>query len=702
MTGTPSPDTSPSPGVRFGTAYYPEYFPPARVSTDLDLMRDAHLDLIRVGESVWSTWEPEDGRFELDWLEPVLDQAHARGIRAILGTPTYAVPPWLQRKHPDIAAQSATGVPVGWGGRQEIDYSAPEFRRHAERVVRQVVGRYADHPAVIGYQVDNEPGLHLLHNPRVFARFVDDLREQYGDVERLNEAWGLVYWSHRLTGFEELWLPDGNTLPQYDLAWRRCQARLVQEFLDEQARIVRELARPDQFVTTCLAYARPAVDDVAIMAGLDVTAANLYYGMQDHLTLGLDLPRVAPWTVTGVSGLLLGADRAYASRQERFLVTETNASGIGDSDQNYPPYPGQLRQAALALVSRGASLVEYWHWNTLPYGTETYWGGVLPHSGRPGRVYAEVRELGATLQALAPVLGGFRPDHDLTLLWSTQNRWAYDFFPPLPAAPAGEHGGAYGLMVEAFYRGVAPAGAQAAVLNDTQLVDLPPAALVADHPVLLVPTLHLADDRVVAHLRDYARAGGHLLLGPRSLYADETARVRVAPAPYGLDEDAGVRYEEASNLREPVPLERRSSFPGEDPVHATYWADGLLPQGSEEVLGYRHRELGRFPALTTRRTGAGRISYLGTVPDPALAEQLLRWLVPSPRAAAWSAGPSVTVASGVNEQRQRVWFVHNWSGDAVQVTVPTPVTDVESGAGLGAGARLDLPPRGARVLLEEA
>ena len=89
--------------LRFGAAYYPEYQPSLDLERDLDLMRAAHFNVIRVGESVWSTWEPRNGEFDLEWLQPVLDGAHARGIGVILGTPTYAVPPWLWRTYPEIA-----------------------------------------------------------------------------------------------------------------------------------------------------------------------------------------------------------------------------------------------------------------------------------------------------------------------------------------------------------------------------------------------------------------------------------------------------------------------------------------------------------------------------------------------------------------------------------------------------------------------
>ena len=204
-------------------------------------MAEAGFTVIRVGESVWSTWEPEDGVFDLDWLEPVLDEAHERGIGVLLGTPTYAIPMWLKRRYPEIAGESATGQPIGWGARQEVDFTHAAYLFHAERIIRAVVTRYREHPAVIGYQVDNEPGLRLLHNESVFQRFVDWLRHRYGTVERLNEEWGLVYWSHRLSTWADLWRPDGNFQPQYDLAWRRFQTELVTDFIGWQADIVREL-----------------------------------------------------------------------------------------------------------------------------------------------------------------------------------------------------------------------------------------------------------------------------------------------------------------------------------------------------------------------------------------------------------------------------------------------------------------------------
>ena len=463
----PQPDR-----VLFGAAYYHEYQPTPRLDQDLDLMAAAHFTVIRVGESVWSTWEPENGVFDLDWLQPVLDGAHSRGIGVILGTPTYAVPPWLARLYPEINVERSTGQRMGWGARQEIDYSHPAFLFHAERVSRRIIARYAAHPAVIGFQVDNEPGNEIFYNHSVFQRFVDHLRRQYGSVEEINEQWGLTYWSHRLSTWADLWTPDANLQPQYALAWRRFQASLTTEFIGWQADIVREYARDDQFVTTCISYERRTVQDDAVTRRLDIAAGNPYYRMQDHLALPATASAEVTdqaWTTQGTWALYQTADRMFSSRQQPFLVAETNAQAIGHTWQNEPPYDGQWRQAAWALVSRGATMIEYWHWHTLHFGAETYWGGVLPHSQEPGRTYRAIADLGDEFRRAGASAAGLQPDADICIVYSNETKWALEEIPTM-ASPAGVPDvRSYQTIVDAYHRGAFEAGLQVRFVHTSQL-----------------------------------------------------------------------------------------------------------------------------------------------------------------------------------------------------------------------------------------
>lgn len=679
------------PGVLLGVAYYAEYHQHARLVEDLDLMVAAGITAIRVGESVWSTWEPRDGHFDLEWLAPVLDEAHARGIKVVLGTPTYAVPPWLATAYPEIAGERRTGEQIPWGARQEVDYSHPAFRFHAERVVRQILARYAAHPAVIGYQVDNEPGLELLHNRGVFTRFVASLQDRYGDPATLNREWGLTYWSHTITDWSQLWRPDGNTFPQYDLAWRRFQAQVTTDFIAWQAGIVREYARPGQFVTTCLQYPRRGLDDRTVVQALDVTAGNPYYGMQDRLDAGKDLPPLNYWTTTGVAGLFRQADRLFSSKQARYLVTETNAQAIDDSASNFPPYPGQLEQAALAFVSRGAAMIEYWHWHTLPYGAETYWGGVLPHSLVPGRVYAEVAQIGSRLAHLAPHLDGFQPDADVLLLWSNPSRYALQFMPAFtvdgqPDEETFEH------IFDAFYAGVVDAGRQARIMHVEQALEVGPAELAQRYPVLVAAGLYVLTDAELELLRGYAAAGGHLVVGVRTAYTDEEARARVQVAPPGLSSVGGVSYEEFSNLEHDIPVTATSDLQLGPSSAARLWVEGLVPAGATTLAGYQHPRFEHFAAVTTHSHGLGQVTTVGCVPNRTLARDLVRWAAPNAVAheLVLDSDPAITVSSGRTADGRRLWFVFNWGWDTAVITLTGPAYDPTTDEQLPAGTRVQL------------
>ncbi|MHC5257669.1 beta-galactosidase [Streptomyces sp. UC4497] len=679
--------------VLFGAAYYYEYQPSERLKDDLVLMAEAHFNVIRVGESVWSTWEPESGRFELDWLQPVLDGAHERGMSVILGTPTYAIPPWLARQYPEIAGERATGKRIPWGSRQEVDYTHPAFRFHAERVIRKVVARYADHPSVIGFQVDNEPGLELFHNHGVFQRFVDHLRHTYGDVGTLNREWGLTYWSHRLSTWADLWTPDGNTQPQYDLAWRRFQAALTTEFIEWQADIIREYASPNQFVTTCIAYDRPAVEDDALTHNLDATAGNPYYPMQDSLALPNPHPaRQTAAANEGTWALYRIADRMYASRQEPFLVTETNAQSIGGSWRNKPAYDGQWRQAAWALISRGASMIEYWHWHTLHFGAETYVGGILPHSGRPGRIYRELAALGAELEEVGDLVAALTPDADVAFLYSLPSKWALEGQPPLAKPDGSADERSHATIFDAFYRGAFDAGLQARLVHPDQLdaVDLP--------PLLVAPAFYAADDATLDRLLTYAESGGHLVIGPRTGYADHEARARTDIQPARLSGPAGVSYDEFTNLDTPVSVQGNSELPLSTGAMAQYWADALVPAGADVLATYDDPHLGRWPAVTTRAYGVGRITCVGTVPDPAFGQALFNWAAP---AGAWGRlHPSVTATSATARDGRRVRFLHNWSWNPVSVQLPTATEDVLASLTYEADESVELGPWDVKVLTE--
>jgi beta-galactosidase len=438
------------------------------------------------------------------------------------------------------------------------------------------------------------------------------------------------------------------------------------------------------------------------MAILDVTAGNPYYTMQD----GLQMPQTedAPqsWTTTGTWALYLSADRMFSSRQEPFLVTETNASSIGMPWTNQPAFDGQWRQAAWALISRGARMVEYWHWHTLHFGAETYWGGVLPHSGRAGRTYREIARIGAELRAAGDLVASLVPDADVTMLYSSPSKWALQSAPQLSNPDGGPDRRSYHGIFDPFYRGALEAGLQVRIVHVGQLVQVAARDAVEDHPNLIVPALYVADDATLDWLVAYAHAGGHLMIGPRTGYSDHEVRARSEVMPARMTEAAGIWYDEFSNLSEPLAVTAPVGSPLvlDADAKGTRWADGLNVEDAEVLATYEHPHFSRWATATTRAHGAGRVTYVGTVPNPALARALMSWVTASSDSAWRPTHPSVTVTSATSRDIRKVRFVHNWSWNPVAVTLPCGVQDVLAGGQRVQGDRLELGPWDVRVLVE--
>jgi beta-galactosidase len=224
-------------------------------------------------------------------------------------------------------------------------------------------------------------------------------------------------------------------------------------------------------------------------------------------------------------------------------------------------------------------------------------------------------------------------------------------------------------------------------------------AAVARHPVLVVPGLYLADDATLDWLGAYAHAGGHLVLGPRTGYADHEGRARQEPAPGRLVHAAGVRYDEFSNLVRDVPVHAVPDGPLRiaQTATATRWADGLTPVDADVLVEYDHPHFGRWPAVTTRHHGQGRVTVVGTVPGRDLARALATWLAPNP-ASGWHDLPaSVTATTATSPDGHRVHVVHNWSWEPVRIPALTDLSDIMDGTVIPAGSPLDLGSWDVRV-----
>jgi beta-galactosidase len=591
----PRAETSKFDTVLYGASYYWEYMPTERLEKDFELMERAGISFIRVGESTWGVLEPSDGRFDFDWLGRVLDRAHRAGIKVVLGTPTYSIPAWLFKKHPEIQVKQ-TGQPrYTYGLRQMSDITHPVYRRYAERIVRKLVARFRDHPAVVGYQLDNETHHSGTADVHVQASFRERLRRKFVTPDALNKAWGLNYWGQRVNSFDEVPPRDGALNPGYKLEWERFLQDAVTEFLGWQAGIVRGLKRPDQFITHDFCGGLPTdVRQVEIARAVDVPAVNIYFGLQDEMT-GLEIA--------------FSGDINRSLKRSNYLVTETTAQTIGwSSEGQYPPYDGQLRLAAYAHVLSGANLVGYWHWHSLHFGQETYWKGVLGHDLEPGRAYDEVTRIAGELRRVGPVLANLKKKNRVAILYSLDSLHA------LSAMPFDSKTG-YMTLLDQLYRTLYG-------LNvETDFV-YPEEPRFSDYALVIVPALYIAADGLLRELSDYVKGGGHVLMTFKSGFCDENATVRWTTAPGPLREACGFSYQEFTNLKQPLRL-KGDPFRAGEANQVSVWAEYLKSETCRPLAFYDHPVFGATPAITRNDFGKGILTYEGTVLSDALQEKVV-------------------------------------------------------------------------------
>lgn len=657
------PDT-----ILYGVAYYHEYMPSERLEKDIELMKRAGITVVRVGESAWSSWEPRDGEFQFAWMDRVVNAMHETGIQVVMGTPTYSIPPWLYAKHPEIMV-----VPLGqvrgpqqfYGPRQNMDITHPVYRQYAERVIRKIAERYAKHPGVVGWQIDNETTSYGTAGPNVQAGFQEWLKRKFGTVEALNKAWGLVYWGQLLSSWDDLPPRDGILNPGWKLEWERYQRSLVTDFLAWQAALVREYAPARQWVMQDFhGGARTAVDSRDISKFLDVAGMNPYHEAQDALD---------GWWIA------FSGDFTRSMKRAPFLVTETNAQTIGwDAKGQFPPYDGQLRLQAWAHVAGGAHMVEYWHWHSLHYGQETYWKGLLGHDLEPNRVYEEATRIGAEFKRLGPRLAGLMPRNRVAILHSVDSHYGLQF---MPIADRVSYLTIEDQLHKALYR--LNVGADFVFAEEADF---------SGYDVLVVPPLYVASDALLERIAAFARGGGHVLLTLKSGFTNEFDTVRAVRAPGPLREACGFSYQEFSSLKEPLRLKGDPFGVGDEQNTASTWIDMLLPETATPLAFYDHPFFGRFPAVTRNAFGKGTVTYEGTVLTDALqakvVESVLKEAGIEPPA---GLPPRVRLREAVSRDGRMLRFYLNFSGEPQSFQYPHPAgTELVSGRGVAPGERITL------------
>jgi beta-galactosidase len=632
--------------LAYGGDYNPEQWPEEVREQDVALMQEAHVNLVSVGIFSWALLEPEPGRYEFEWLDRVLDRLHRGGIAIDLASGTASPPPWFLQRHPEAGLVDAQGVRRGFGSRQAYCPSAPAYRDAAARLAGEVAKRYADHPGVVMWHLNNEYGCHNWHCfcDSSAAAFRHWLRGQYADPAALNEAWGTAFWSQRYTDWDQVDPPrevsyNSFANPTQQLDWWRFSSDELRGCL--QAEIDAVTAVSDKPVTTnFMGFFKP-VDYRAWVRDLD---PERYLVSNDHYLIGEDPGRTHQLAMT--ADLL----RSLAG-QRPWLLMEHSTSAVNWQPRNIAKTPGEMRRNSLQHVARGADGALFFQWRASAAGAEKFHSAMVPHAGTQSRLWRDVVQLGADLEALADVAGTRTAPAPVALVFDWPSWWAaeLDSHPSVDVDPLASARRWHELC---WARNV---GVDVVGVDDE----------LAAYPLVVVPAQYLLTDSAAARLDAYARGGGTLVVTYFSGIVDEHDRVRLGGYPGALRETLGVRVEEFHPLAAGGAVALTALDAG------TIWSEMGEASDAEVVASYAGGAAAGSPAVTRRRVGQGTAWYVGTeLSDSGLAELGARLLE--------EAGVRPTVEdlpAGVEAVRRvgesgSFLFVINHTDAAAPLTVP--------------------------------
>ncbi|HUW31270.1 MAG TPA: beta-galactosidase [Planctomycetota bacterium] len=588
-----------------GCAYYPEFWGPKRFAEDARLMREAGINVARIGEFAWCRMEPEEGAFTLDWLHDCVEALAKQKVDVLMCTPTATPPAWLTSKYPDICLVRGDGSRAVHGTRRHYCSTSDTYRRHSDRITETLAVEMSRHKNVVAWQLDNEfgPESGWCHCSNCQSRFRTWLQHRYGSIDELNRAWATGFWSMDYTDWSQVFLADpGKDLySSRKLDSKRFWSDMMIDFALRQTAIIRR-NHPSAMVTTNgMGPIFPPTDYYKLFGQLDVACDDLYFdiGTQDTNACAMNVFR-------------------SMKPGQRYWITET---GSGALDHGKPPHAEQFRAWAWSNIAHGGDAHMVFRWRTCLSGQEQELQGILEHSGKPGHRYRAVQACFREIAALRNELKDLPlPQAPVAFVQDYNVLWAYE------SARIGNDvnylNHIFRIHRELYARNI---------LADV----VPPGRDLSGYKLVVLPTLMMIDEAFAASLRKYVRGGGTVFATGQIGIRDFNDNYLPAPGPQHLESLLGVTIDGGMYLHScvgpdealwvPRPNRRQVEVPvagnlGQQRPPRSHvsgsagtWIADLTLAGGSVMLEFTGDDYQGQPAAVQKKTGKGWSIYLGAV-----------------------------------------------------------------------------------------
>jgi len=564
---------------------------PEKIKKDIELMKAAGLNVVRLGHLAWDSYEPSEGKFDFEWFDKVMAQMNEAGIKVILDIAIRPAPIWLHKKFPSIDIVDANGDIQYPNHRYMEDAGDPNYQKYALRFTDVLSKRYANHPALLAFGIDNESGDGpISYSETVRQRFIDWLKNKYSNLDNLNKAWATHRWSRRLNSFDEVELPSTgqkNGAPEKILDFRLFISNEVNQLLFKVLDQVNANAPNALTNTNAWYYNWTKYFDYAPIA---------YSGKMTREGCGF-YPGLSLTTNWGVMNAAFGISRIQFESENPFWCSEfTTMTAV----------PNSIRKSAYASLMYGNQMVCGWTWQSMWAGEEQYLIGMVDWDGIPNHKYDEYKQIASEFKKIEKFFP-YQLQAEVGLAFSFPSQIASKYFPL-------QHDNQLQACWDMFYwRNM-----------DARVLEISRSSL--DYKLLFVPGVAVMDEVTASKIRGYVKNGGTVIMTSNSAIVDTTGQVFATTRPGKLSDVFGIRlggFEETEVMNE---ISRRS-YKGKK-LEFTYKGKAIDTESARfdiidlkgaEIIGSITSLDKDYPIMTSNKYGKGKAIYVGL---PAKGEVL--------------------------------------------------------------------------------
>ena len=579
--------------LRYGADYNPDQWldRPDILAKDIELMKKAHVNVVSLGIFAWATLEPEEGKYNLDWMADVIDKLYAAGVSIDLATPSGARPAWMARKYPEVRRVNADRVRQLFGERHNHCYTSPVYREKVKQINQRLAARFGRHPGVIMWHLSNEYGGEC-HCELCQEAFRSWLKAKYGTIEALNKAWNAKFWSHDYPDFSyiESPAPHGeHTVHGLKLDWKRFVSHQTIDFMKWERDCIREIT-PEAKVCVNMMYFYDGIDYFEMAKEIDLATWDAYPTWHK--------PTETLFETAMDTGFM--HDLIYSVKDQPFWLME-NCPG----PTNWQPIskckkPGVNILSGMQTIAHGGDGVLFFQWRQAQGSSEKFHASIVSHDCREdNRIFMESAALGKQLDDLSFLCGSKR-EKQAAIVYDWSNKWALE-----DSQGPRNQGLAYKHELLRHYTGLRQNGINVQIINqDSDLTG---------YKFIVAPMLYMLREDFAAKLRAFVENGGTLVMTYWSGVVNETDLCYLGDTPHHLTDVLGLRQLEIDAMYDG---ETRRCVSTADGVPEVAFGSVLCEvakcEGAAPMMVYDEDYFAGAPAVAVNAFGKGKAYYIAT------------------------------------------------------------------------------------------